>query len=107
MIVLVDAVGFTAAEALRRLGPPPLGEAIAYSRLVVDRNGKLLRPFTTAGGTWRLPADTSEVDPRFLAMLLAYEDRRFTSTMASIPAPSCAPWDRRSWPGMSCPAPRR
>jgi len=38
-----------------------------------------LRPFTTAGGIWRLPVDKSQVDPRFLKMLIGYEDRRFAS----------------------------
>ena len=65
------------SETLRRLGPPPLGEGLAFSRLVVDRDGRLLRPFTTADGTWRLPAETADVDPRFFTMLLAYEDARF------------------------------
>ena len=55
----------------------PLGHGIAYSTLVVDRGGKLLRPFITPDGYWRLPVSSAEVDPRFLAMLVAYEDKRF------------------------------
>jgi penicillin-binding protein 1C len=61
------------------LGPVPRGEGLAYSTLVVDRDGRLLRPYTTPEGRWRLPATKDNVDPRFLAMLLAYEDRRFLS----------------------------
>ena len=61
------------------LGPAPLGEGLAFSTLVVDRNGNLLRPYTTLEGRWRLPATRENVDPRFLAMLLAYEDRRFNA----------------------------
>lgn len=76
-LVLVNAIGFGTTEVLRRLGPPPLGAAITYSPLVVDREGRLLRPFTTAGGVWRLPATPADVDPRFLHLLVAYEDRRF------------------------------
>ena len=76
-ILGVNAVGFTATETLRRLGPVPLGETITYSTLVVDRNGKLLRPFITKDGYWRLPVTSKEVDPRFLQMLIAYEDKRF------------------------------
>ena len=49
----------------------------ATSPLVLDRNGRLLRPFTVDGGRWRLPVDLAAVDPRFVAMLLAFEDRRF------------------------------
>src|SRR5262247_1039466 len=59
------------------LGPAPLGEGLAFSTVVVDRDGKLLRPYTTPDGRWRLPATRENVDPRFLALLLAYEDKRF------------------------------
>ncbi len=76
-LLLVNAAGFTVMETLRRLGPVPLGHGIAYSTLVVDRGGKLLRPFITLDGYWRLPVSSAEVDPRFLAMLVAYEDKRF------------------------------
>ncbi len=44
---------------------------------VVDRDGQLLRPFTTKDGRWRLPVTTAQVDRRFLDMLVAYEDRGF------------------------------
>src|SRR5207244_12376954 len=30
-------------------------------------------------GRWRLPVEVKEVDPRYLAMLLAFEDKRFRS----------------------------
>jgi penicillin-binding protein 1C len=55
---------------------PALSE-IATSTIVVDRDGRLLRPFTIADGRWRLPATRADVDPKFFEMLLAYEDRRF------------------------------
>ena len=51
--------------------------ADAYSVLVVDRDDRLLRPFLTGAGRWRLPADPDAIDPRYLAMLVAFEDRRF------------------------------
>lgn len=59
------------------LGPAPLGKDLAYSTLVLDRDGRLLRPFATGDGRWRLPARADEVDPRYLDLLFAYEDRRF------------------------------
>src|SRR6266705_1370637 len=37
------------------LGPAPRGEGLAYSTMVVDRDGRLLRPYTTPEGRWRLP----------------------------------------------------
>ncbi len=75
----VAAVAFVAAAALyvHALGPVPLGRHLAYSRIVVDRNGKILRAYTTPEGRWRLPATVKEVDPRFLKVLFAYEDKRF------------------------------
>src|SRR5690606_22239126 len=42
---------------------------------VTARDGSLLRAFTVADGRWRL--EPGAVDPGFLAMLVAYEDRRF------------------------------
>jgi penicillin-binding protein 1C len=59
------------------LGPAPLGEGLAFSTVVVDRDGTLLRPYTTPEGRWRLPATRDDVDPRFVSLLLAYEDKRF------------------------------
>ncbi len=44
---------------------------------VLDRDGDLLRAYTVADGRWRLPLSTVDTDPAFVAMLLAYEDRRF------------------------------
>ncbi|WP_299563234.1 penicillin-binding protein 1C [Enterovirga sp.] len=61
------------------LPPLDLTEATQRSVTVVDREGRLLRAFATREGRWRLPVDTAEVDPRFLLMLKAYEDRRFDS----------------------------
>jgi penicillin-binding protein 1C len=60
-------------------GPVDLAAANKGSHIVVDRNGVLLRAFTTQEGRWRLPVHASDVDPRFLAMLIAYEDQRFYS----------------------------
>src|SRR5262249_35113372 len=43
----------------------------------LDREGRLLRAYATADGRWRLPAQVGDVDPRYIDILLAYEDRRF------------------------------
>lgn len=56
---------------------PPLAPQI--STLVLDRNHQLLRAYTVANGRWRLPLTVPETDPAFIAMLLAYEDRRFAT----------------------------
>lgn len=44
---------------------------------VVDRNGTLLRAYTVADGRWRMRVTPDEVDARFVALLVAYEDKRF------------------------------
>lgn len=63
--------------AKHRMGPPPIAAADALSTTVLDRQGRLLRAFTTPDGRWRLPVEPKDVDPRYLAMLKAYEDKRF------------------------------
>src|SRR5690348_12302151 len=60
------------------LGPLPLDKARQVSTTVVDRNGKLLRAYAMADGRWRLPVDAKkDVDPAYLNLLFAYEDKRF------------------------------
>ena len=76
-LLAVDAARFTVSETLRRLGPVPRGQDVTYSPLVTDREDRLLRPFITKDGYWRLPVSSDDVDPRFLRMLIAYEDKRF------------------------------
>ena len=59
------------------LGRPPLGQDLETSHVVLDRSGRLLRAYATSEGRWRLPATEKDVDPRFLKLLFAYEDKRF------------------------------
>ena len=59
------------------LGRAPLGKDLETSHVVIDRAGKLLRAYATTEGRWRLPATVKDVDPRFLRILFAYEDKRF------------------------------
>src|SRR5262249_8438944 len=59
------------------LGPAPTGADLEFSTVVVDRDGQVLRPYATGDGRWRLPATVENVDPRYIAALIAYEDRRF------------------------------
>ena len=67
-------LGLVAAD---RAFPPPLDKAGVVSSEVLDANGDLLRAFATPEGRWRLKTDVGDVDPQFLRMLVAYEDRRF------------------------------
>ncbi len=79
-IVLAVTVGGGALYATAvYLGDPDLKEARRVSTIVLDHDGRLLRAFTTPEGRWRLPVDPKDVDPRYLAMLMAFEDSSFYS----------------------------
>lgn len=67
-------VSRVAIETLPRLD---LNATAETSVTAVDRNGTLLRAYTTSDGLWRLPVSPGDVDPLYLNMLLAFEDRRF------------------------------
>lgn len=67
----------TFAIAVWVMGPAPIHRGDHVSTTVLDRNGVLMRAFTTPEGRWRLPVEPADVDQRYLAMLLAFEDRRF------------------------------
>ena len=57
--------------------PPDMTRAIHVSPEVVDRQGVPLRAFLTDDGYWRMRTQVRDVSPRYLAMLMAYEDKRF------------------------------
>lgn len=75
---LLVLAGLATWRVTEEIGPLDLSVADARSTIVVDREGRLLRPFATPEGRWRLPVEVADVDPRYLAMLTAYEDARFT-----------------------------
>ena len=64
---------------IHSLGPIPIGDKLEFSTLVLDREDRLLRPYATTDGKWRLPTKLDDVDPRFIQALIAYEDKRFHS----------------------------
>lgn len=49
------------------------------SRIVVDRDGVLLRAYAVSDGRWRLPVNLAEVDKGYIDQLIAFEDKRFRS----------------------------
>lgn len=84
MICLMAVAGIGAW--IVSLPPLPFAEAHRVSTTVVDRNGRLLRAFAMADGRWRLPAHAkTDVDPGYLKLLLAYEDKRFWSHLGVDP----------------------
>ena len=63
--------------AADRLNPPDMRRAQNLSPEVMARDGSLLRAFLTKDGAWRIKTTPEQVNPRYLAMLKAYEDKRF------------------------------
>lgn len=77
---------------------PPLAVQTAVE--VLDRKGTLLRAYTVADGRWRMRADAGAVDHDYIAMLIAYEDKRFythhgVDLWAASRAVAQALWNRR------------
>lgn len=60
-----------------RVFPPDLSKLRDHSTVVLDAQGDLLRAFPAAGDVLRLPVRLDQVDPLYVAMLKAAEDRRF------------------------------
>jgi penicillin-binding protein 1C len=56
---------------------PPLVHDVSVE--VRDRNDALLRAYPVEDGRWRMAVTPDGVDPDFVAMLIAYEDKRFYS----------------------------
>ncbi|WP_439493321.1 penicillin-binding protein 1C [Bosea sp. (in: a-proteobacteria)] len=79
LALLLTAATATLLHYAATLPPLDLTAASERSTVVLDREGRLLRPFLTPDGRWKLPVGAGDVDPRYLAMLKAYEDRRFDS----------------------------
>ena len=74
-LALICAAALT--FALDRAFPPNLARLAITSGEALDRNGALLAVSPAPGGVWRLRTTTSDVDPAFLARLIATEDRHF------------------------------
>ncbi len=86
MIVKVTKIGVVLVALLAVVGisldnvfPPDLSRYEDQSVVVLDAEGNILRAFTTSDDMWRLPSRSSQVDPIYIKMLLAFEDKRFFS----------------------------
>jgi penicillin-binding protein 1C len=66
-----------AAVTADRANPPDMTRAMTLSPEVTARDGGLLRAFLTKDGAWRIRTTPDQVNSRYLAMLKAYEDKRF------------------------------
>jgi penicillin-binding protein 1C len=78
LAVVLAGTGYAGLQMAKvRMGEPPLPAASELSTVVLDRHGQLLRAFTTPDGRWRMPVEPEDVDARYLAMLMAFEDQNF------------------------------
>ncbi|MEX0344407.1 MAG: penicillin-binding protein 1C [Rhizobiaceae bacterium] len=75
--LIVAATALLVLNDLDQRYPPPLQFAGERSVEFHDRDGRLLRAYATSDGRWRLHIDLDDVDPQFIDMLIAYEDKRF------------------------------
>jgi penicillin-binding protein 1C len=66
-----------AAVTADRANPPNMTRALTLSPEVTASDGTLLRAFLSKDGAWRIRTTSAQVGPRYLAMLQAYEDKRF------------------------------
>jgi penicillin-binding protein 1C len=85
---------------------PPIrrlfGRYLDRARSVLDADGRLLRAFATTDGAWRFAVRPDDVDPRYLSMLVAYEDKRFYRHAGVDPlalAPAAWQWAAAGRPG--------
>ncbi len=78
-LAIVAAAVALALIAADRIDPPDMTRYQTLSPEVAARDGTLLRPFLSKDGYWRLKTTPAEVDPRYLTLLKAYEDKRFDS----------------------------
>ncbi len=97
-LLVVLAGLWLAFERWVETAPDPL-TTWEYSPVVRDRHGQPLSLFLSADGYWRQQTRLSDVDPTYLAMLLAYEDKRFYSHhgvdwLALVRATGQALWHR-------------
>ncbi len=63
--------------AIRATPLPDMTRAQPRSQVVTSSSGEILWAFLAADDKWRLATSELDVDPQYLAMLIAYEDKRF------------------------------
>lgn len=74
-VALACSLAFACDRWVATTTLPPL--EVETSVEVLARDGRLLRAFTVADGRWRLGVAPERVDPDYLDLLLAFEDKRF------------------------------
>ncbi|QDG78241.1 penicillin-binding protein 1C [Labrenzia sp. PHM005] len=78
-VLCAAALTWKVVSDYQALPPMPSVSDLSVSTVVLDRNDRLLRAFTSEDSKWRLPVDPAGIDPLYFEMLQAYEDKRFRS----------------------------
>jgi penicillin-binding protein 1C len=74
---IAPALLLAAILAADRIFPPDLSRYKNLSLAVQARDGSILDVLTSKDGYWRLPANSNEVSPNFIHLLIVTEDKRF------------------------------
>lgn len=79
LAVVLLTVGVTRDLTQRWIASTDLPVLLSETSVeMLDRDGHLLRLYTVDDGRWRLATSLSAVDQRYIDMLIAYEDKRFS-----------------------------
>ena len=57
--------------------PPNLGRLSETAHVIRSEDGNIINLKLTSDGYWRERVEISEIDPDLIAMLIAYEDKRY------------------------------
>ena len=57
--------------------PPNLGRLSETAQVIRSEDGNIINLKLTSDGYWRERVEISEIDPDLIAMLIAYEDKRY------------------------------
>ena len=76
LLVAIFAI-FISVLALHIFKPIPINKVNNCSKVVFDKEGKLLYATTNSNGIWRFKTNLDKLDPLYLKMLINYEDKNF------------------------------
>jgi penicillin-binding protein 1C len=77
LVAGLAAIGLVLVVA--RMPLPEMSRVVSRSQLVLSSSGEPLWGFLAPDGKWRFSISVADADPKFLRMLIAYEDKRFYS----------------------------
>jgi penicillin-binding protein 1C len=76
-VVVGLAVIVIAELGVRATPLPDMARVTARSQVITDKDGGILWAFLASDQRWRLETHPGDVDPQYLRLLIAYEDKRF------------------------------